>query len=75
MRIVINTTFQFDNGALEKFEEAIWKSMDFLEASGHQHLADVSIDENEVCTHGVHIRRDSESILTRWLPADHTCAI
>jgi hypothetical protein len=68
--IVFITTFQIENGALEKFKEAVQKSTDFLEANGPQLMAEVCIDENEMRAHGVQIHRDSESILAHWQLAD-----
>jgi hypothetical protein len=68
--IVFITTFQIENGALEKFKEASRKSTDFLEANGPQLMAEVCIDENEMRAHGVQVHRDSESILTHWQLAD-----
>lgn len=68
--IVFITTFQIENGALDKFKEAVRKSTDFLEANGPQLMAEVCIDENEMRAHGVQVHRDSESILTHWELAD-----
>jgi hypothetical protein len=68
--IVFITTFQIENGALEKFKEAARKSTDFLEANGPQLMAEVCIDENEMRAHGIQVHRDSESILTHWQLAD-----
>jgi len=68
--IVFITTFQIENGALEKFKEAVRKSLDFLETNGRQLMAEVCIDENEMRAHGVQVHRDSESILTHWQLAD-----
>ena len=68
--IIFITTFLIEDGALEKFKEAVRKSTDFLEANGPQLLAEVCIDENEMRAHGVQIHRDSESILTHWQLAD-----
>ena len=68
--IVFVTTFQIESGALEKFKEAVQKSMDFLEVSGPQLMAEVCIDENQMRAHGVQIHRDSESILTHWQLAE-----
>ncbi len=68
--IIYVTTFQIENGALEKFKEAVRKSMDFLEINGPQLMAEVCIDENEMRAHGVQVHRDSESILTHWQLAD-----
>ena len=68
--IVFITTFQIENGALEKFKEAVRKSTDFLETNGPQLMAEVCIDENEMRAHGVQVHRDSESILAHWQLAD-----
>jgi len=68
--IVFITTFQIENGALEKFKEAIRKSTDFIETNGPQLMAEVCIDENDMRAHGVQVHRDSESILTHWQLAD-----
>jgi hypothetical protein len=68
--IVFVTTFQIENGALEKFKEASRKSTDFLEANGPQLMAEVFIDENEMRAHGVQVHRDSESILSHWQLSD-----
>jgi hypothetical protein len=68
--IVFITTFQIKKGALEKFKEAVRKSMDFLEINGPQLMAEVCINENEMRAHGVQVHRDSESILTHWQLAD-----
>jgi predicted pyridoxine 5'-phosphate oxidase superfamily flavin-nucleotide-binding protein len=68
--IVFITTFQIENGALEKFKEASRKSTDFLEANGPQLMAEVCIDENEMRAHGVQVHRDSESILSHWQLSD-----
>jgi hypothetical protein len=68
--IVFITTFQIENGALEKFKEAIRKSTDFLETNGPQLMAEICIDENEMRAHGVQVHRDSESILAHWTLAD-----
>jgi len=68
--IIFITTFQIENGALEKFKEAVRKSIDFLETNGPQLVAEVCIDENEMRAHGIQIHRDSESILTHWQLAD-----
>ena len=68
--IIFITTFQIENGALEKFKEAVRKSTDFLETNGPQLMAEVCIDENEMRAHGVQVHRDSESILTHWKLAD-----
>ena len=68
--IVFITTFQIENGTLEKFKEAVRKSMDFLETHGPQLMAEVYIDENEMRAHGVQVHRDSESILTHWQLTD-----
>jgi hypothetical protein len=68
--IVFITTFQIEDGALEKFKEAARKSTDFLEANGPQLMAEVCIDENEMRAHGVQVHRDSESILKHWKLAD-----
>ena len=68
--IIFITTFRIKNGALEKFKEAIRKSMDFLETNGPQLLAEVCIDENEMRAHGIQIHRNSESILSHWQLAD-----
>ena len=68
--IVFITTFQIENGALEKFKEAARKSTDFLETNGPQLMAEVCIDENEMRAHGIQVHRDSESILTHWQIAD-----
>jgi hypothetical protein len=68
--IVFVTTFQIENGALEKLKEAVKKSTDFLEANGPQLMAEVCIDEGEMRAHGVQVHRDSESILTHWRLAD-----
>jgi hypothetical protein len=68
--IVFITTFQIENGAIEKFKEAVRKSIDFLETNGPQLLAEVCIDESETRAHGIQIHRDSESILTHWQLAD-----
>ncbi|MCK4961584.1 MAG: hypothetical protein KAS19_03815, partial [Anaerolineales bacterium] len=62
--IIFITTFQIENGALEKFKEAVRKSIDFLESNGPQLVAEVCIDENEMRAHGIQVHRDSESILT-----------
>jgi hypothetical protein len=61
--IVFITTFQIENGALEKFKETARKSIDFLETNGPQLLAEVCIDESETRGHGIQTDRDSESIL------------
>jgi hypothetical protein len=68
--IVFITTFQIENGALEKFKEAVRKSTDFIETNGPQLMAEVCIDENDMRAHGVQVHRDSESILTHWQLAD-----
>jgi hypothetical protein len=68
--IIFITTFQIENGTLEKFKEAVRKSTDFLETNGPQLMAEVYIDENEMRAHGVQVHRDSESILTHWQLAD-----
>ncbi len=70
MPIVFITTFQIENGALQKFKEAVQKSTDFIEANGPQLMAGVCIDEDEMRAHGVQVHRDSESILTHWQLAD-----
>ena len=68
--IVFITTFQIENGALEKFKEAVRKSMDFLETNGPQLMAEVCIDEKVMRAHGIQVHRDSESILSHWQLAD-----
>ena len=68
--IIFIATFQIKNGALEKFKEAVRKSIDFLETNGPQLVAEVCIDENEMRAHGIQVHRDSESILTHWQLAD-----
>jgi len=68
--LVFITTFQIENGALEKFKEAARRSTDFLEANGSHLMAEVCIDEKEMRAHGVQVHRDSESILTHWQLAD-----
>ena len=68
--IVFITTFQIKNSALEKFKEAVRKSMDFLETNGPQLMAEVCIDDNELRFRSIQIHRDSESILTHWQLAD-----
>lgn len=68
--IIFITNFQIENGALEKFKEAVRKSMDFLETNSPQLMAEVCIDENEMRAHGVQVHRDSESILAHWQLAD-----
>ena len=68
--ILFITTFQIQNGALEKFKEAVQKSTDFYEANGPQLMAEVCIDESEMRAHGVQIHRNSESILAHWKLSD-----
>ena len=68
--IVFITTFQIQDGALEKFKEAVEKSMVFLEANGPQLIAEVCIDDADMRAHGIQVHRDSESILTTWQLAD-----
>lgn len=68
--IIFITTFQIENGTLEKFKKAVQRSTDFLETNGSQLMAEVYIDENEMRAHGVQVHRDSESILTHWQLAD-----
>lgn len=68
--IVFITTFQIENGAIEKFKEAVRKSIDFLETNGPQLMAEVCIDESGMRAHGIQIHRDSESILAHWQLAD-----
>lgn len=68
--ILFITTFQIEEGALDKFKEAVRNSTDFLEANGPQLFAEVCIDENEMRAHGVQIHRDSESILRHWQLSD-----
>ena len=68
--ILFVTTFQIEDGALEKFKEAVRRSTDFIEANGPQLMSWVCIDENEMRAHGVQFHRDSESILTHWQLAD-----
>ncbi len=68
--IIFITTFKIQNGALEKFKEAVRKSTDFLEANGPQLMAGVCIDETEMRAHGIQVHRDSESILNHWKLAD-----
>ena len=68
--IIFVTTFQIENGALEKFKEAVRKQMDFLETNGPQLAVELCIEENELRAHGVQVHRDSESILTHWQLAD-----
>ena len=68
--IIFITNFQIENGALEKFKEAVRKSMDFLETNSPQLMAEVCIDENEMRAHGVQVHRDSESILAHWQLAE-----
>ncbi|TFH35196.1 MAG: hypothetical protein E4G93_04155 [Dehalococcoidia bacterium] len=70
MPIVFVTTFQIEDGALEKFKEAARKSTEFLEAHGPQLMAQVCIDEDQMCAHGIQVHRDSESILAHWQLAD-----
>jgi hypothetical protein len=53
--IVFITTFQIENGALEKFKEAVRKSTDFIETNGPQLMAEVCIDENDMRAHGVQV--------------------
>lgn len=68
--IMFITTAQIQNGALEKVKEAARKSLDFIEANGPQLLAEVCIDEEDLCFHGIQVHRDSASILTHWQLAD-----
>jgi len=68
--IIFITTFQIENGALEKFKEAVRKSMDFLETNGPQLMAEVCIDEKVMRAHGIQVHRDSESILSHWQLTD-----
>jgi hypothetical protein len=68
--IIFITTFQVENGALEKFKEAVRKSMEYLETNGPQLMAEVCIDETEMHAHGVQVHQDSESILSHWKLAD-----
>jgi hypothetical protein len=68
--IIFITTFQIENGTLEKFKKAVQRSTDFLETNGPQLMAEICIDENEMRAHGVQVHRDSESILTHWQLAD-----
>ena len=68
--ILFITTFQIEDGALEKFKEAVRKSTDFLEINGPQLMVEVCIDENEMRAHGIQVHRDSQSILTHWQLAD-----
>jgi hypothetical protein len=68
--IIFITTFQIENGTLEKFKKAVRKSTDFLEINGPQLMAEICIDENEMRAHGVQVHRDSESILNHWKLAD-----
>ena len=68
--IVFVTTFQIENGVLEKFKEAVRKSIDFIEANGPQLMTEICIDENEMRAHGIQVHRDSNSILTHWGLAD-----
>jgi|GEM_PF-1008281 len=68
--IIFITTFQIENGALEKFKEAARKSTEFLETNGPQLMVEVCIDENEMRAHGIQVHRDSESILTHWQMSD-----
>ena len=68
--ILFITTFQIQNGALEKFKEAVQKSTDFYEVNGPQLMAEVCIDESEMRAHGVQIHRNSESILAHWKLSD-----
>ena len=68
--IIFITTFQIEDGALDKFKEAVRLSTDFLESDGPQLMAEVCINENEMRAHGVQIHRDSESILNHWQLTD-----
>jgi hypothetical protein len=61
--IVFVTTFRIQDGALEEFKEATWKSMEFLQSNGPQLFAEVCIEENAMRFHSIQVRRDSE---LRW---------
>lgn len=68
--IIFITTFKIQTGALEKFKEAVRKSIDFLETNGPQLMAEICIDENKMHAHGVQVHQDSESILSHWQLTD-----
>ena len=68
--ILFIATSQIQDGALEKFKEAVRKTIDFLEANGPQLMGEVCIDENEMRAYTIQFHRDSESILAHWQLAD-----
>ena len=68
--ILFIATSQIQEGALEKFKEAVRKTIVFLEANGPQLLGEVCIDDNEMRAYTIQLHRDSESILAHWQLAD-----
>ena len=68
--ILFIATSQIHEGALEKFKDAVKKTIDFLEANGPQLLGEVCINEAEMRAYTIQLHRDSESILTHWQLAD-----
>ncbi len=68
--ILFISTSTINDGALEKFKEAVLNTIDFLEANGPQLMGEVNIDESKMIAYAIQLHRDSESILAHWNLSD-----
>lgn len=64
------TSMKIHEGKTQLFQEALRKSMAFLEENGPQLMAETYIDLDKMIANAIQVHRDSESILEHWQMSD-----